>query len=83
MTKVWPPETFKEEASKFIESLVSLSLPVLKLTKKAIRETAGKPFEEALKTCEKIYLGELMQTEDAEEGLKAFLEKRTPVWKNR
>jgi cyclohexa-1,5-dienecarbonyl-CoA hydratase len=29
-----------------------------------------------------IYLNELMNTKDAVEGLKAFLEKRKPQWKN-
>ena len=32
---------------------------------------------------EALYLRELMQTEDANEGLNAFLEKRPPRWKNR
>jgi len=31
----------------------------------------------------KIYVEELMKTEDAVEGLRAFLEKRKPVWKGR
>jgi cyclohexa-1,5-dienecarbonyl-CoA hydratase len=30
-----------------------------------------------------IYLNELMNTEDAVEGLKAFLEKRKSQWKNK
>jgi 1,4-dihydroxy-2-naphthoyl-CoA synthase len=30
-----------------------------------------------------MYLNELMQTEDAVEGLQAFLEKRDPAWRHR
>ena len=39
-------------------------------------------FEPSLKIIEDIYLNELMKTADAQEGLKAFLEKRRPEWKN-
>jgi cyclohexa-1,5-dienecarbonyl-CoA hydratase len=38
--------------------------------------------EPSLKLIEDIYLNELMNTADAQEGLKAFLEKRKPEWKN-
>jgi cyclohexa-1,5-dienecarbonyl-CoA hydratase len=51
-------------------------------TRKAIREAVGKPFNAALDTVETIYLQELMMTDDAKEGLAAFLEKRKPVWRN-
>jgi cyclohexa-1,5-dienecarbonyl-CoA hydratase len=39
-------------------------------------------FDPSLKVIEDIYLNELMNTADAQEGLNAFMEKRKPVWKN-
>jgi len=36
-----------------------------------------------LRRLEDLYQHELMATEDAQEGLKAFAEKRPPVWANR
>ncbi len=30
-----------------------------------------------------LYLGELMRTQDTAEGIRAFLEKRAPVWQGR
>jgi hypothetical protein len=41
------------------------------------------PFEQALAGLEELYRFELMQTEDAAEGLRAFAEKRAPVWHDR
>ncbi|MBF8287577.1 MAG: dch, partial [Candidatus Rokubacteria bacterium] len=55
----------------------------LRLTKRAVREAAGAPFEIALGRLEDLYQHELMATEDAHEGLTAFAEKRKPVWVNR
>ena len=37
---------------------------------------------QALEQVNAFYLTDLMQTHDAKEGLKAFLEKRKPDWKN-
>ena len=61
----------------------ALSATVLRLTKRAVRTAAPDTFDERLATIEELYHDELMTTADAEEGLRAFVEKRTPAWKDR
>ena len=79
-----PVENFEVEAEKFItEKLASNSAVVLQLTKRAFMEGATQNYGEAIKKIEDIYLNELMKTNDANEGLAAFLEKRRPIWKNK
>lgn len=56
---------------------------VLRIAVKGLRELALGNFPEALKRSEEIYLDDLLKTEDVEEGVRAFLEKRKPRWKNR
>ena len=40
-------------------------------------------FDKGLQKAEKLYVEELIKTEDASEGVKAFLGKRTPKWTGR
>ena len=42
-----------------------------------------EPFFDAMRVVEELYLGGLMDTEDANEGLAAFMDKRKPEWKDR
>jgi cyclohexa-1,5-dienecarbonyl-CoA hydratase len=60
-----------------------ISSPVLEMTKKVIGSTQGLPLETAIKRSQDIYLNQLMDLEDAQEGLRAVIEKRKPVWKNK
>jgi cyclohexa-1,5-dienecarbonyl-CoA hydratase len=80
VTRVLADEEFEASVAAYTEGLASLSRPVLRLAKRAIREgESGEPTE-ALEAAEKLYLDELMSLGDAREGLAAFMEKREPVW---
>ena len=83
INKVIPAQNFREKADEFISKLTSMSGPVLKLTKRAVDRGLYGNVHEGIGAVEKLYLGELMKTEDAREGLNAFLEKRKPIWKNK
>jgi cyclohexa-1,5-dienecarbonyl-CoA hydratase len=47
---------------------------------RAARRTFRCALHEELQQLEELYLSELMSTPDAVEGIRAFLEKRTPQW---
>ncbi|MEW6187659.1 MAG: enoyl-CoA hydratase/isomerase family protein [Thermodesulfobacteriota bacterium] len=81
VNRVVAPENLEEELEKFLGKFLPLSGLVLALTKKAFKTGLMDSQDQGLKAIEKIYLQELMKTRDAEEGLKAFLEKRKPIWK--
>ena len=67
---------------RVVQGIASKSRPALVAAKKAILNGRFKPLPAAIKENSKIYLGDLMKARDPEEGLKAFMEKRQPVWKD-
>jgi len=82
VNKVVPEVSLSQEANAFIEKFKKLSGIVLKLAKEAVLAGLNDDVEKGLQAIEKIYLGRLMKTHDASEGIKSFLEKRKPTWKD-
>jgi enoyl-CoA hydratase/carnithine racemase len=53
-----------------------------RIAKRSLRATTAVAHTAAMAAVGKIYVEELMDTEDALEGLNSFLEKRQPTWKH-
>ena len=82
VNKVVPYEKLAETGQNFIDKFAALSAIVLRVTKEACSQGLDTDYKKVLGNVENIYLNKLMVTKDAEEGLKSFMEKRPPVWKN-
>jgi len=63
-----------------LADLGKLSPAALAVTKKAFYAWDSMHFDKGLARAEKIYFEDLMKTEDAQEGVRAFMEKRSPKW---
>lgn len=82
INKVVPEASFQEEVKGFVERFKKLSGVILRIAKEATLSGLNDDMQRGLKAIERIYLEDMMKTHDATEGLKAFLEKRKPTWKN-
>lgn len=83
VARVAPDDHVEEQALELARRIARHSAAALRLTKRALRAGIGARRSEALKQAGKVYVDELMQTTDAVEGLKAFLEKRQSSWSHR
>ena len=83
VNRVVPADRLEEEVNKLVGKLKEKSPIVLRLTRRALYRELDMELKKALENVNDSYLGLLMHTEDAVEGLKAFLEKRKPKWKGK
>lgn len=83
VTRVVANDALSREVDALLGELRALSPAVLRMSCRALWQRSGMDFERGLHETEELYLKELMTTEDAAEGIRAFLEKRSPVWRGR
>ena len=83
VNKVVPEAQLASTVEAIVNRIGEFSGPVLEVTKKVISGSQGMPLNEAMKKSQDIYLNQLQSLEDVQEGIRAVLEKRKPVWKNK
>lgn len=76
-----PDQQVEGRVAELLQRLAKLSPVALAVTKKAMYAWDSMHFDKGLARAEKVYLEELMKTDDAREGIQSFLEKREPHWR--
>ncbi|HEV8186705.1 MAG TPA: enoyl-CoA hydratase-related protein [Pyrinomonadaceae bacterium] len=80
---VVPGAHLEPKLLEVLAKLRELSGTSLSYARQSLDLGRGRSIEDALSEQENIYLHELMKTQDANEGVKAFMEKRKAIWRHR
>ena len=83
INRALPSDQLEAGLTALLEELLGKSGAVLRIAVKGLREFSLNGFSDALRRSEDLYRNELLHTEDVEEGIRAFLEKRKAKWMHR
>ncbi len=82
ITRALSPEQFESAVEETLAAIAAKAPLAIKIGKPALASAEDRDLESALDyLC--LRLGDVIETEDAKEGLTAFMQKRKPVWKGR
>ena len=82
VARVVPAASLMDEAMKVADTIANLSLPSVLAGKEAVNAAFESALEEGVRFERRIFHS-LFATDDQKEGMKAFVEKRPPKWKNK
>ena len=82
VARVVPAASLMDEAMKVAETIAGLSLPSVLAGKEAVNTAFETSLAEGSRFERRIFHS-LFATADQKEGMKAFVEKRKPEWKNK
>ena len=82
VARVVPAASLMEEAMKAAETVANMSLPSVLAAKEAVNRAFESGLAEGV-VFERRIFHSLFATQDQKEGMKAFVEKRKPEWKNK
>ncbi len=80
--KVTAPETVLDDAHQLAQKICAKAPLAVSTIKRTVVNSENMPLEGAIDYCQYAALL-LGTTQDAREGMRAFLEKRAPVWKGK
>ncbi len=82
VARVVPADKLMEEAMSVAETIAGMSLPSVLAAKEAVNRAFESGLSEGVMFERRIFHS-LFATDDQKEGMKAFIEKRKPQWKNK
>lgn len=82
VARVVPAAQLMDEALKVAETIAGMSLPSVLAAKESVNAAFESSLAEGVRFERRIFHS-LFATEDQKEGMKAFVEKRKPDWKNK
>ncbi len=83
VSRIVPGDELKDTLETVLKDFRKASPLVMRMNVRTLKKLRGVPFSEALQEAGRVFLEELMTTEEPIEGIASFAEKRRPEWKNR
>ena len=83
VSHVTDDDKFVEGLEKLVGEIITSSPLIIRLNKRAVKQNLDKDFAGSLQSAGDLFLNILMKTEDTQEGIRSYFEKRKPEWKNR
>jgi enoyl-CoA hydratase len=82
VSRVVPADDLMEEATAMARKIAGYSQPILMMAKEAVQRAAETPLSEGIRFERRLFHA-MFATDDQKEGMAAFIEKRTPQFRNR